>query len=60
MKTPLIEQHGVIGNMRSAALVSTEGEIDFYCLPNFDSPSVFAALLDPKKGGSFRIEPHGG
>lgn len=60
MKTPLIEQHGVIGNMRSAALVSTEGDIDFYCFPNFDSPSVFAALLDPKKGGSFRIEPHSG
>jgi GH15 family glucan-1,4-alpha-glucosidase len=60
MKTALIEQHGVIGNMRSAALVSTEGEIDFYCLPNFDSPSVFAALLDPHKGGSFRIEPADG
>ena len=60
MKTALIEQHGVIGNMRSAALVSTEGTIDFYCLPNFDSPSVFAALLDAEKGGSFRIEPYDG
>jgi GH15 family glucan-1,4-alpha-glucosidase len=60
MNTPLIEQHGVIGNMRSAALVSNEGVIDFYCLPDFDSPSVFAALLDEEKGGSFYIEPLGG
>jgi GH15 family glucan-1,4-alpha-glucosidase len=60
MPTPLIEQHGAIGNMRSAALVSNEGVIDFYCLPNFDSPSVFAALLDQGKGGSFSIEPLSG
>jgi len=57
MTTPRIEQHGVIGNMRSAALVSTGGTIDFYCYPGFDSPSVFAALLDPDKGGSFEIAP---
>ncbi len=57
MPTPTIEQHGVIGNMRSAALVGIDGAIDFYCFPEFDSPSVFAALLDPEKGGSFVIEP---
>jgi GH15 family glucan-1,4-alpha-glucosidase len=58
-KAPLIEQHGVIGNMRSAALVSIDGDVDFYCVPNFDSPSVFAKLLDPQNGGNFRIEASG-
>jgi GH15 family glucan-1,4-alpha-glucosidase len=53
----LIERHGVIGNMQSAALVSTGADIDFYCLPDFDSPSVFAGLLDSKRGGHFSIEP---
>jgi len=57
MPTPLIEQHGVIGNMRSAALVNIDGAIDFYCFPDFDSPSIFAALLDQARGGSFVIEP---
>ncbi len=53
----LIENHGIIGNMRSAALVSLNGTIDFFCFPEFDSPSVFAGLLDAEKGGFFRIEP---
>jgi GH15 family glucan-1,4-alpha-glucosidase len=52
-----IENYGVIGNMRTAALVSVGGSIDWYCFPRFDSPSVFAALLDDEKGGSFRIRP---
>jgi len=52
-----IEDHGVIGNMRTAALVSVRGAIDWYCFPRFDSPSVFAALLDDEKGGSFNIRP---
>ncbi len=52
-----IEDHGVIGNMRSAALVSTHGTIDFFCYPRFDSPTVFAALLDPEKGGFFEVVP---
>jgi GH15 family glucan-1,4-alpha-glucosidase len=50
-----IENYGVIGNMKSVALVSVTGSIDFFCFPRFDSPSVFAALLDPEKGGFFCI-----
>ncbi len=52
-----IENYGVIGNMRSIALVGANGSIDFLCYPNFDSPTVFAALLDDERGGRFRIEP---
>ena len=53
-----IENYGVIGNMRSIALVGMDGSIDFLCYPEFDSPTVFAALLDDKEGGRFQIEPH--
>jgi GH15 family glucan-1,4-alpha-glucosidase len=52
-----IESYGVIGNMRTAALVSTCGSIDWLCFPRFDSPSVFAALIDDRRGGRFRIAP---
>src|ERR1051325_8848092 len=52
-----IEHYGVIGDMRTAALVSQQGSIDWFCFPRFDSPSVFAALLDDRKGGSYRIAP---
>ena len=53
-----IENYGVIGNMRSIALVGVNGSIDFLCYPNFDSSTVFAALLDDEKGGCFQIQPH--
>ena len=52
-----IENYGVIGNMQSIALVGMDGSIDFLCYPDFDSPTVFAALLDDKKGGKFQIRP---
>lgn len=47
--------YGIIGNCRSAALISKTGSLDWCCLPEFDSPSVFAKLLDEKKGGSFEF-----
>src|SRR5260370_35710808 len=52
-----IENYGVIGNMRSIALVSVNGSIGFLCYPNFDSPTVFAGLLDGERGGCFQIQP---
>ena len=52
-----IENYGIIGNMRTVALVGMNGSIDWFCFPHFDSPSVFAAILDDAKGGRFRIAP---
>nr|WP_321412155.1 glycoside hydrolase family 15 protein [uncultured Allomuricauda sp.] len=51
--------YGIIGNCRSAALISKEGSIDWCCLPQFDSTSIFAKLLDEQKGGSFEVHPIG-
>ena len=50
-----IESYGVIGDMHTVALVGMDGSIDWCCLPHFDSPSIFAAILDHRKGGFFRI-----
>jgi GH15 family glucan-1,4-alpha-glucosidase len=58
-KYQAIENYGLIGNLRTAALVGMDGSIDWLCLPHFDSPSVFAAILDDRKGGRFRITPTG-
>lgn len=52
-----IENYGIIGNLNTVALVSIKGSIDFMCFPQFDSPSLFAALLDVEKGGCFAIHP---
>src|SRR5437867_12924999 len=49
--------YGLIGNCETAALVSTSGAIDWFCYPRFDSPSIFAAILDRQRGGSFRVSP---
>ncbi|WP_327321588.1 glycoside hydrolase family 15 protein [Streptomyces sp. NBC_01210] len=50
-----IAEHGLIGDLHSAALVGTNGTIDWYCCPRFDSPSVFASILDANRGGSFEL-----
>jgi GH15 family glucan-1,4-alpha-glucosidase len=47
--------YGIIGNCTSSALISKKGSIDWCCLPEFDSSSIFAKLLDEKKGGSFEF-----
>ena len=52
-----ISRHGIIGDMRSAALVADTGSIDFFCWPDFDSPSVFSALLDSPEAGIFQLAP---
>lgn len=52
-----IGEHGIIGNLGTAALVALDGTIDFLCWPNLDSPSIFAALLDPDEGGEFSLAP---
>jgi GH15 family glucan-1,4-alpha-glucosidase len=52
-----IEEHGVIGDLHTVALVGTNGTIDWLCLPHFDAPSVFAAILDADRGGFFSLTP---
>ncbi|MDO9378302.1 MAG: glycoside hydrolase family 15 protein [Nocardioidaceae bacterium] len=54
--TPIAE-HGLIGDLRTAALVGMDGTISWFCAPRFDSPSVFGSLLDEERGGSWRVRP---
>jgi pentatricopeptide repeat protein len=54
---PDISDHGLIGDLQTTALVTSDGKVDFFCCPRFDSPSVFASLLDGDKGGYFQIRP---
>jgi GH15 family glucan-1,4-alpha-glucosidase len=54
-----IADYGIVGDLRTAALIACDGSVDWLCLPRFDSPSVFAAILDSQKGGSFKIAPCG-
>ncbi|HEX8969984.1 glycoside hydrolase family 15 protein, partial [Oryzihumus sp.] len=56
---PRIADHGLIGDLQTSALVATDGSVDWFCAPRFDSPSLFGALLDADKGGRFRIRPTG-
>ena len=52
-----IEDYGIVGNMRTVALVGINGSIDWFCCPRFDSPSIFCSILDENKGGYFKIAP---
>ena len=52
-----IENHGIVGDLRTAALVGLDGTVDFLCWPRFDSPSVFVSLPDDEKGGRFELAP---
>ncbi|OGH97039.1 MAG: hypothetical protein A2104_09240 [Candidatus Melainabacteria bacterium GWF2_32_7] len=52
-----IKDYGVVGNLETIALISKEGSVDWLCLPDFDSPSVFANILDKERGGSFQVKP---
>jgi GH15 family glucan-1,4-alpha-glucosidase len=56
---PAIAEHGLIGDLRTCALVATDGTIDWFCAGRFDSPSVFGAILDTERGGSWQLSPAG-
>src|SRR5437867_13371759 len=55
-----IAEHGLVGDLHTVALVATDGTIDWYCCPSFDSPSVFGAILDADRGGRFVLKPRAG
>ena len=54
---PSISDHGLIGDLQTAALVTTDGCVDWFCTPRFDAPSVFAALLDAARAATSRSRP---
>lgn len=54
-----IAEHGMIGDLRTAALVGTDGRINWFCAPRFDSPSIFGSLLDARNGGHWHLSPVG-
>lgn len=56
---PSIADHAIIGDLQTAALAASNGDLDWFCTPPFDSPSVFASLLDADRGSRFRIAPEG-
>src|SRR3954468_10084756 len=56
---PAIEDHGIVGDLQTAALVTLDGVIDWFCHPRFDAPSIFAGLLDVNRGGYFAVSPEG-
>jgi GH15 family glucan-1,4-alpha-glucosidase len=56
---PAVESHGLIGDLQTAALVTSDGTLDWFCAPRFDSPSIFGGLLDRHNGGYFEIRPEG-
>ena len=58
-RLPRIGDYAAIGDCRTIALVSREASIDWWCQPHFDSPSVFARILDAQRGGSFSVEAAG-
>jgi GH15 family glucan-1,4-alpha-glucosidase len=53
-----IEEHGIVGDLRTVALVGTDGTVDWYCPSRFDAPTLFGALLDARKGGYFSLSSH--
>jgi GH15 family glucan-1,4-alpha-glucosidase len=57
MTEALIADRGSIGDVQTAAPISTDGSVDWFYCPRFDSPSVFGALLDDERGGHFRVRP---
>ena len=50
-----IEEHGIVGDLRTVALVGTDGTVDWYCPSRFDAPSLFGSLLDARRGGYFSV-----